>query len=167
MSFVLLRKSCYPHIMKIQGGSKTGGVNKVKKTENKADAGLGEGGFDALIASHGAAETDGAAAASPTQSIAAVDALLAVQETEDPTQGPARKRMRVRANKILDMLDDLRSAMLGGQLTVGHMIDVADVVASHRENITDPALTNIMDEIDLRAQVELAKMRVALDSKSK
>ena len=54
-------------------------------------------------------------------------------------------------------------AMLNGSLTVGHMIDIADVVASHREKITDPALTAIMDEIDLRAQVELAKMRVAMD----
>ena len=43
------------------------------------------------------------------------------------------------------------------------MIDVADVVASHRERIHDPALTAVMDEIDLRAQVELAKMRAALE----
>ena len=55
--------------------------------------------------------------------------------------------------------------MLTGQLTVGHMIDIADVVASHRERINDPTLTSVMDEIDLRAQVELAKMRVALDAR--
>jgi hypothetical protein len=53
--------------------------------------------------------------------------------------------------------------MLGGNLTVGHMIDIADIVASHREKITDPALTSLMDEIDLRAQVELAKMRISMD----
>ena len=52
--------------------------------------------------------------------------------------------------------------MLNGTLTVGHMIDIADIVASHREKIQDPKLTDIMDEIDLRAQVELAKMRVAM-----
>ena len=56
-------------------------------------------------------------------------------------------------------------AMLGGSLTVGHMVDMADVVASHREKIADPALTAIMDEIDLRAQVELAKMRVSMERK--
>ena len=55
-------------------------------------------------------------------------------------------------------------AMLTGGVTVGHMIDIADVIASHREKITDPGLTDIMDEIDLRAQVEMAKMRMALDN---
>ncbi len=45
------------------------------------------------------------------------------------------------------------------------MIDVADVVATHRDKIDDPGLTAIMDEIDLRAQVEIAKMRVTLDQK--
>ena len=56
--------------------------------------------------------------------------------------------------------------MLGGNLTVGHMIDVADVVASHREKIDDPTLTAIMDEIDLRAQVEIAKIRVVLNQEA-
>ena len=78
--------------------------------------------------------------------------------------GAAKKRMRHRSDKILSELDKIRMAMLSGTLTIGHMVDIADVVASHREKIMDPALTAIMDEIDLRAQVELAKMRVALDS---
>ena len=90
--------------------------------------------------------------------------MLAVQAAEDPTQGAAKKRMRRRSDKILNELEKIRMAMLNGSLTVGHMIDVADVVASHREKIMDPALTGIMDEIDLRAQVELAKMRVALNA---
>ncbi len=71
--------------------------------------------------------------------------------------------MQARADNILEKLDSIRLKMLGGDLTVGHMIDVADVVASHRDKIDDPALTSIMDEIDLRAQVELAKLRYAMD----
>ncbi len=108
----------------------------------------------------GASET---ASASATQSIAQLDVLLAVQEAEDPTHGAAKKRLQVRADNILEKLDGIRLKMLGGDLTVGHMIDVADVVASHRDKIDDPALTSIMDEIDLRAQVELAKLRYAMD----
>ena len=71
--------------------------------------------------------------------------------------------MKQRASVILNELDNVRLAMLTGRLTVGHMIDIADVISSHREKILDPGLTAIMDEIDLRAQVELAKMRIALD----
>jgi len=105
----------------------------------------------------------GPSGAQTTQSIAQLDALLAAQETEDPTQKSARRRAYVRADTILDQLEEVRMKMLDGNLTVGHMVDVADVVASHRDKIDDPALTSIMDEIDLRAQVEIAKVRVAMD----
>lgn len=109
------------------------------------------------------ADTGQAAAPKATQSIAQVDALLAIQGAEDPTARASRGRMRRRADTILSALEKVRMAMLGGTLTVGHMIDIADVVASHREKISDPALTALMDEIDLRAQVELAKMKATLD----
>ena len=144
--------------MKVQGPGQTQGPSKTKK---KGKATQSDSSFEDFVASGPSAP----APAAKAQSIAKVDALLAVQAAEDPTAGAARKRVRQRGNTILDELDKLRMAMLGGNMTVGHMIDIADVVASHRENISDPALTAIMDEIDLRAQVELAKMRVALDQK--
>ena len=145
--------------MKVRGPGSTQGPAKTKKA---SDAQGSDSSFGDLMT--GGAEQ--AATTSPTQSIAQVDALLAIQGAEDPTQGSARKRMRARADSLLGALDKLRDSLLSGNLTVGDMIDVADVVASHREKITDPGLTSIMDEIDLRAQVELAKMRVALDQKA-
>ena len=144
--------------MKIQGPGQTKGPSKTDK----------KGKTDKTGASFGDFMTGGAEKAAPSQgaqSIAQVDALLAIQGAEDPTAGASKKRMRKRANVLLDELEGIRMAMLGGNLTVGHMIDVADVVASHREKIMDPVLTGIMDEIDLRAQVELAKMRVASGGK--
>ena len=54
--------------------------------------------------------------------------------------------------------------MLSGTLSVGNLIDIADVVASHRERLKDPQLCSLLDEIDLRAQIEIAKMRMALDA---
>lgn len=142
--------------MKIQGPGKTQSTSKSKgKKTEKSDASFGD-----FIAK----QTPSAASTKETQSIAQVDALLAIQGAEDPTAGASRRRMRQRSDTILSELDEIRMAMLNGSLTVGHMIDIADVVASHREKIMDPALTGIMDEIDLRAQVELAKMRVALNA---
>lgn len=145
--------------MKVKGPGKTQGTSKTSK---KGKASQSDASFDDFIA----AGVSRAAPAAPTQSIAKVDALLAVQAAEDPTAGKKRQRMRQRATDILDELDGLRMAMLNGNMTVGHMVDIADVVASHRENISDPALTGILDEIDMRAQIELAKMRVALDKKA-
>lgn len=143
--------------MKVGGTKGPNSTSKTKKTSKSQ----GDGNVDfSQYVTGGAAETSGAQA---TQNIAQLDALLAVQEAEDPTKRAAKQRARLRSENILEKLDQIRLRMLGGDLTVGHMIDVADVVASHRDKIDDPKLTAIMDEIDLRAQVELAKMRVALD----
>tara|TARA_B100000282_G_C31730233_1_gene490538 strand:- start:1297 stop:1755 length:459 start_codon:yes stop_codon:yes gene_type:complete len=149
--------------MKIQGPGKTQGPSKTKSKTSKSG---GDSGFGSMMASS-TPSTSEAASAQTTQSIAHVDALLAIQAADDPTARAAKKRMRKRSHDLLDGLDKIRMAMLNGTLTVGHMIDIADVVASHREKIDDPALTSILDEIDLRAQVELAKMRVALEQREK
>ncbi len=143
--------------MKIRGPGQTQGPSK---SDKKGKVSGGDSSFGDFMAK----EAPSAGTSQNAQSIAQVDALLAIQGAEDPTAGASRKRMRQRADDLLDELERIRMAMLSGNLTIGHMIDIADVVASHREKIMDPGLTAIMDEIDLRAQVELAKMRVALDS---
>lgn len=145
--------------MKVQGPGPTQGASKSKKSSKASEA---DGSFEDFIASG----PTKAAGVSATQAIVQVDALLAVQGSYDAAQGGARKRSQQRASTILNELDKIRISMLNGTLTIGHMIDIADVVASHRDRINDPALTAIMDEIDLRAQVELAKMRVALDNRA-
>mgnify|MGYP000471717434 FL=1 len=145
--------------MKVQGPGKTQAPSKTKKKDKASGA---DGSFGDFVAS----APQKSAPAKQSQSITNVDALLAIQAAEDPTAGKSRRKMQQRANTILDELEDLRMAMLNGTMTVGHMINIADVVAEHRENVHDPSLTALMDEIDLRAQVELAKMRVVLDKKS-
>jgi hypothetical protein len=141
--------------MKIEGPSKTQGASKKSKSSK---SGKTDGTFGAMVAD-AASETSQNAA---TQSIAKVDSLLAVQGLESATERGARRRMHVRADKILRQLDHLRLALLTGNLTLGQLVDVADVVASHREDITDAKMTAVLDEIDLRAQIEIAKMKKAM-----
>lgn len=140
--------------MKVEGPSKTSGAGNTKKASKAG----GDGSFEDFIAS----APKGPSSAAPTNSIARVDALLSVQGAESATERAARKRMHGRAEDILTELDKLRHAILTGGLTIGQVIDIADVVASHRERITDPRLTGILDEIDLRAQIEMAKVQMAL-----
>lgn len=143
--------------MKIQGPSKTGSSSKSGKSGSVSK---GDSTFSAMVA--GAAQ--GTSNVASTHSIAKVDALLAVQGAESVTERAAKRRMHERGNKIIDQLDDLRMGVLSGTLTIGQVIDIADVVASHREKITDPELSSILDEIDLRAQIEIAKMRKAMEA---
>ena len=148
--------SGYTGGMKIEGPSKTSGTSGSKKT-GKVES---DGSFEDFIAS-APKEAQGAAV---TNSIARVDSLLSVQGAESPTERAARKRMHQRGEDILHELDRLRHSILTGTMTLGQVIDIADVVASHRERVTDPRLTAILDEVDLRAQIEIAKARKALEA---
>lgn len=143
--------------MKVEGPNRTQQTGSSKK---KSGVSAGDGEFGRLLAGEG---QGAAAGVGTTQSIASIDTLLAAQAVDDPAQRAARKRARVRAGHLLDELEKIRTALLTGGLTVGHVIDIADVVASHRDKIMDPRLTAILDEVDLRAQIELAKLRMALD----
>ena len=148
--------------MKINGPKQTSGASATKKTSKAKPAESNDFGE---FMSAGATQSSGSASA--PQSITAVDALLAVQAVEDPTERAARKRMTLRAENVLKELDDLHMAMTCGQVSMSHMIDIADMVSTHREKVTDSKLAALLDEIDLRAQVELAKMRKALDNPRK
>ena len=158
---VLLAKILYDTIMKIDGPnqkSKTSAV--VQKSSALAGGAVDPSMFLGLVGAAG--ESSGFVPTSATQNIAALDVLLTVQSTENPTERAARGRMTDRADEILSRLDHLRLGMLTGTMTVGQMIDMADVVAAHRDKVHDPHLTAVLDEIDLRAQVELAKLRMGL-----
>lgn len=143
--------------MKIEGPSKAKGPGGAKKTGSAG----GDGSFEDFISSIPGGSS-GVSSAAPTNSIARVDSLLSVQGAESPTERAAKRRMQERGQDILKELDGLRMGLLTGTMTVGQVIDIADVVASHREKINDPRLTAILDEIDLRAQIELAKIQKAL-----
>ena len=146
--------------MKISGPSGPSKAGDVKKSGKAGSA--GGASFGSMIG--GADETEAPAHTSATGVIAGIDALLAAQETDDPAHRAAKKRMRARGEDVLKQLDKIRLGMLTGTLSVGNLLDVADVVASHRERINDPQLSSLLDEIDLRAQIEIAKMRMALDA---
>ncbi len=141
--------------MKIDGPSKTGGAQKTGKAKK---AGKTDSSFGDMVTEASQATS----AASPAQTVSRVDALLAVQGVDSATEGAARRRMHHRADAILEKLDDLKLSLLSDGLTVGQVINIADMVASHRERINDPEMTALLDEIDLRAQIELAKIRKAI-----
>ena len=94
-------------------------------------------------------------ALSGPSSIGAVDSLLSLQEVEDAATG--RSRGLQRAGDLLDHLDEIRYGLLMGGLSRTNLQDLARSVREQRATVTDPRLGEILDEIELRAAVELAK----------
>lgn len=87
--------------------------------------------------------------------VGGVDALLALQEVADAATG--RSKGLARANDLLDRLDEIRHGLLMGALSRDGLQDLARAVRQQRSETADPKLGEILDEIELRAAVELAK----------
>ncbi len=100
----------------------------------------------------GATETR---AATAPKAAAGIDALLALQGIEDPTE--RRKRSVQRGRGALDALDDLKIGLLSGSLDNAAVMRLRDAAANLKETSGDPGLDAVLSEIELRVEVELAK----------
>ena len=73
---------------------------------------------------------------------------------EDSPQSKGRRR----AEEILDRLDEIRQGLLAGSIPAAGLDRLVTVIRTQKAGVSDPRLAEILDEIDLRAQVELAKL---------
>jgi hypothetical protein len=88
--------------------------------------------------------------------LAPVDALLALQEVSDDSGG--RNQGRRHGEALLEHLDDLHLSLLSGRMPLDALERLATTVAAKRGQVDDPRLAQILDEIEVRAAVELAKL---------
>lgn len=111
-----------------------------------------DGFFKAL----GSADSGSPATVSGNAPVSGVDALLSVQEIGG--ESDAESQGQRRGKDLLDRLDELRLDLLEGRLAASTIQRLADLAASQRAQVRDPRLAEILDEIELRAAVELAKL---------
>ena len=100
-------------------------------------------------------DTSETGAASGVHALGSVAGVFGLQEVDDALAHASRGKMR--AQDILDRLDELRMDLLTGGLSRTKLQNLAKLVNARRQSVSDPRLGEILDEIDLRAQVELAK----------
>ncbi len=94
-------------------------------------------------------------ASSGVTSANAITGILGAQEVDDALAHASKGKLR--AEDILDRLDELKLDLLAGGLSREKLMQLTRLVNARRGQVQDPRLASILDEIDLRAQVELAK----------
>lgn len=97
------------------------------------------------------------AAAAPMTSVAA---LLAIQDEGDATSRRRRRAVQ-RGTDLLDRLDEIRHALLTGNMPAARLQALADALTRDRQAIDDPRLAEVLADIELRCAVELAKRGIA------
>lgn len=137
--------------MKVSG---TGSSNRVG-TGTGVKRSAGGAGFS-LGGGEAAEGTARSGAAAPGIAVSALSAMLSVQE--DDTSRGRRRQAVARGNTLLDQLERIRNGLLTGSLPVSTLQRLQEMLADAREGSDDPALTEVLAEIELRAAVELAKL---------
>lgn len=94
------------------------------------------------------------ASVGPTQS---VDAVVALQGVADSASDGANARARQWGDDTLDQLELIRVDLLLGAIPKDRLIGLARMVSERREYAVDRRLNDLLDDIDLRVRVEIAK----------
>ncbi|RVU15501.1 flagellar assembly protein FliX [Methylobacterium oryzihabitans] len=105
------------------------------------------------------AAAPGRAGAGSAAPLAGLDAILTLQAQDDPAE--RRRRAARRGHDLLDALDRLKAALLGGRVNAADLTAIAARLAERAGATGDPRLDGLIGEIELRAQVELAKLASA------
>ena len=139
--------------MKITG---PGQIHSKSIKKSRKTSGGDSSSFSKEISDAEAPESQSVAGVGATAPLASVDALLALQEAPTSTEG--RSKGLHRAQLMLESLEEIRRGLLLGRIPMSKLQSLATAARERKASIKDPALEEILSEIELRAEVELAKL---------
>jgi hypothetical protein len=135
--------------MRIQGSN----APAVAKSTTPARRPVAGGGFSVATEDTGPPTRTPAAALG---TIGGIDALIALQ-SEDGSAG--RRRRAVKRGRIaLDALDELKHGLLAGTLGGSTLARLKSVATELKDASGEPGLDAVLAEIELRVEVEIAKL---------
>jgi hypothetical protein len=107
----------------------------------------------------GASDTAPMARAGGVSPLGSLDALIALQEVGSPLE---RRRKAVRrAGQILDVLDEIKLDLLDGGVPPANLERLLQAVRLEKGEADEPNLRDLLNEIETRASVELAKLEMS------
>ena len=95
---------------------------------------------------------------SEVASVGAVDSVVAIQEVPDASDKRARSIYRDYGRDLLDRLEQLRMGILAGIFSKEKLAELAHRLRERQKKTDDPILNEIIQDIELRAEVEVAKL---------
>jgi hypothetical protein len=99
------------------------------------------------------------AGAGAVRTVGGIEALMALQGVESAEE--RRRRAVKRGHTALDLLDEIKLALLSGRLGSDMVHKLRAAAAGLKDLSGDPRVDQVLAEIDLRVEVELAKVESA------
>jgi len=146
--------------MKVEGPKSTSSVQLRRTRKAGSTSSSGEFAAELDKVTGGADSAGEAGAVEHSGAVSGVGGLLAAQ-TVGGESGPSYEERQKRAKRgaeILDRLEEVRRGLLAGVIPKDRLAELARIVREKRERGADPVISRLLDEIELRAEVELAKL---------
>jgi hypothetical protein len=90
------------------------------------------------------------------RTVGGIDALIALQGVEDASE---RRRHAVKRGRVaLDALDELKIGLLGSELSPAVLTKLKSAAGFLKDGSGEAGLDAVLSEIELRVEVEIAKM---------
>jgi len=138
--------------------SKVGSPKETASLKRRKQVSSGDAFAESLRGTVGAGDVEATHALEPTGNVGAVDSILAIQEMPAAADGRSRGLLKQYGDDLLARLEELRVAILMGAVPKDRLAELAHRLRQKRRQSDDPKLNAIIDEIELRAEVEVAKL---------
>lgn len=90
--------------------------------------------------------------------ISVSDAIFAAQMVNGEEEREKRRQMLRRGDTLLEKLEEIRDGLLLGYISKDKLIEISRYVKETKINTADEKLAKLIGEIELRVEVELAKL---------
>ena len=120
---------------------------------------VSKGGANFSLDDAEGAEEASASTSSQAAGAGKVDSFLALQEISQDDL--AARQAKSHGEKMLEHLNQIRLGILTGKIPKATLEALVDSCEQRKNLTTDPRLGSILDDIELRAKVELAKIEMS------
>lgn len=90
--------------------------------------------------------------------ISVTDAIFAAQMVNDEEKREIRKKLIKRGFNLIEKLEEIRDSLLLGEISKEKLIEISRLIKENNPDTEDAKLLEIITEIELRVEVELAKL---------
>lgn len=93
-----------------------------------------------------------------SSSISVADAIFAAQMVEGEEEKEIKRKLIKKASTLLEKLEEIRDGLLSGYISKDKLIEISRFVKERKFDSSDENLMELLGEIELRVEVELAKL---------
>lgn len=93
-----------------------------------------------------------------TSAVTPVNSILSAQEVDGgENNNQERRRIIQWGENVLDQLEQIRHDLLRGAIPAERLTELSQKLRDRKKNVLDPDLLSLINDIELRAEVEIAK----------